>query len=47
MYLLCSSCLHYVRKQPEQCDDFVIMLRWACSEEMHNLRRYGSLCIPS
>ena len=33
MYLLCSSRPHYARKQPEWRDDFVMMLRWACSEE--------------
>jgi hypothetical protein len=33
MYLLCSSCLPCGRKEPERYDDFVMMLRWACSEE--------------
>lgn len=33
MYLLYSSCLPFGRKQPERCDDFVMMLRWVCSEE--------------
>jgi len=33
MYLLYSSCLLFGRKQPERCDDFVIMLRWACTRE--------------